>query len=66
MDRIEHKNYIILTPHRLGCSRKEQRHLGTRYLKVTTSREVAHQSLDNVMIGLSSTPEYVCHHPTAD
>ena len=59
MDRIQHKNCIEFTPHRLAWHHKGQCSLVIRCLKVTTSREEAHQVLYNMMLRLSSTPENI-------
>jgi len=66
MDRLPDRPSLELTPHRLVWPREGQRPLITRCLKVTTSRDDALLTLDNMMSGLSSTPEKFKHHPTAE
>ena len=65
MDRIYNMTSLELTPHRLVWPREGIRPLITRCLKVTTSRDDALQTLDNMMTELSSTPDKFKKHPTA-
>ena len=65
MDRLQHKTSLELTPHRLVWPHDGQRPLITRCLKVTTLRDDVLLALDNMMTGLSSTPEKIKYHPTA-